>query len=153
LLTQSNPRLTTGAFGDFKNLKTVREVFIEGLEAAIEEKFADERKKESLKRGTERPVSAKLRTREELGRAIDKAAATVGLKPRTAEKGLAVLDKAEAGDPKAQALLESIDRDEVSVDRAYLEIKGTKELNEAFAISALVEMKESLEKCSRLMAW
>jgi hypothetical protein len=54
----------------------------------------------------------------ESGRAIEKAAATAGLKPRTAEKGLAVLNKADEGDPKAQALMESIDKEEISVDRA-----------------------------------
>ena len=52
------------------------------------------------------------------GRAREKAAETVGLKPRTAEKGLAVLNRAEAGDRKAQAALESIGREEMSVDRA-----------------------------------
>ena len=63
------------------------------------------------------------------GEAREKAAETVGLKPRTAEKGLAVLNRAEAGDPKAKAALESIGREEMSVDRAYREVTGIIEAN------------------------
>jgi hypothetical protein len=56
------------------------------------------------------------------GRAREHAADTVGLKPRTAEKGLAVLNRAESGDVRAQAAIESIGRNEMSVDRAYREV-------------------------------
>jgi hypothetical protein len=47
-----------------------------------------------------------------------RAAETVGLKPRTAEKGLAVLNLAEAGDPKAKTAIESIGREEMSTVHA-----------------------------------
>jgi hypothetical protein len=161
----------------------VREVHVDGLEAErfliesnrqrvktkaqrlreykrlkeIEEKFADERKKESLKRGTERPVRAKLPTREELGRARDKAAAIAGLKPRTAEKGLAVLNKADSGDPKAQELMDSIDRDEISIDRAYKQVtRIDKEPSEnshaAGALAALDEADEAVNKFCRAIS-
>jgi hypothetical protein len=38
------------------------------------------------------------------GEARNKAAATAGLEPRTAEKGLAILNRAESGDKKAREL-------------------------------------------------
>jgi len=56
------------------------------------------------RRGRESPVRANLPQREN-GTARDKAAETVGLKPRTAEKGLAVLNRAEAGDFQNRRLL------------------------------------------------
>jgi hypothetical protein len=56
----------------------------------IETALAKERQQEQLKRGKDSPVRANLPQREN-GKARDKAAETVGLKPRTAEKGLAIL--------------------------------------------------------------
>jgi hypothetical protein len=72
----------------------------------------------TLAKARQKQGRAKLPHPESKGKAREKAAETVGLKPRTAEKGLAVLNRAEAGDPKAKAALESIDREELSVDRA-----------------------------------
>lgn len=68
----------------------------------IETALAKERQQEQLKRGKARPVTASLPERR--GEAREKAPEIVGLKPRTAEKDLAVLNRAEAGDPKAQAV-------------------------------------------------
>jgi hypothetical protein len=65
------------------------------------------------------------------GESRQRAADAVGLKSRTAEKGLAVLNRAEAGDTEAQEALDRIDRNELSVDRAYREISGkTKDIDE-----------------------
>jgi hypothetical protein len=91
----------------------------------IEAKLADERKRATQIKAGKAPVRAKLRTpptRE--SRSDEKAAKTAGLKPRTAEKGLEVLNRAESGDTKAKEALEAIDRDELSIDRAYREVLG-----------------------------
>lgn len=77
----------------------------------IETVLAKERQKATQVKSGKTPVRASLPTPQE-GRAREKAADTVGLKPRTTEKGLAVLNRAEAGDPKARAALESIGREE-----------------------------------------
>lgn len=77
----------------------------------IETVLAKDRKIAAQKNKRAASVRANLPEQSE-GRAREKAAETVGLKPRTAEKGLAVLNRAEAGDPKAKAALESIGREE-----------------------------------------
>ncbi len=82
----------------------------------IETILAAERKKATLKKGSKKPDTPKLAER---GEARKRAAEAVGLKPRTAEKGLTVLEKAESGDEKAKEALEAIDRGEKSVDRAF----------------------------------
>jgi hypothetical protein len=104
-----------------------REVFIEGLEA---ERFLIESNRQQVKtkaqrlrefkrlkeiettlaKEREKVGRAKLPHPESAGRAKDKAAATAGLKPRTAEKGLAALNKAESGDVKAKDALEDLER-------------------------------------------
>jgi hypothetical protein len=83
----------------------------------IETVLAKERQKATQVKSGKAPVRANLPGPQE-GRAREKAAETVGLKPRTAEKGLAVLNRAEAGDQKARAALESIGWEEMSVDHA-----------------------------------
>ncbi len=163
-----------------------REVFIEGLEAErfliesnrqraktkaqrlrefkrlkeIEAVFAKERQREHAKTAPgKKSLSANLRTVSNSGRAVEKAAASAGLKPRTAEKGLAVLNKADAGDAKAEALMESLDRDEISIDRAYRELNDPKEIEkddpeyeEAFTLAALDEADEAANKLSRAIS-
>jgi hypothetical protein len=164
----------------------VREVHVDGLEAErfliesnrqrvktkaqrlreykrlkeIETSLAKERQREHAKTAPgKKSLRANLPHLESAGKARDKAAAIAGLKPRTAEKGLAVLNKADADDLKAQALLESIDRDEVSVDRAYLELKDAKEVEkddpeyeEAFTLAALDEADEAVNKFCRAIS-
>ena len=62
--------------------------------------------KERLREGGRSGGSGKpsLNLDKASGRAIEKAAHAVGLKRGTVTKELAVLNKADAGDPKAQAL-------------------------------------------------
>jgi hypothetical protein len=110
LIESNRQRVKTKAqrLREFKRLKEIEDV------------LAKERKREGARAAGSGKDRANLPTPS--GRAIEKAAAIVGLKPRTAEKGLAVLNKAEAGDAKAQALMDSIDRDEVSIDRAYKQV-------------------------------
>lgn len=109
LIESNRQRVKTKAqrLREFKRLKEIEEV------------LAKERKREGARAAGSGKDSAKLRTPS--GRAVEKAASTAGLKPRTAEKGLAVLNKADAGDPKAKELLESIDKNEISVHHAYRE--------------------------------
>jgi hypothetical protein len=84
----------------------------------IETALAAERKKASQAKPGEkvgtRKVPANLPERK--GEARESAARTAGLKPRTAEKGLAVLNRADAGDQKAKEAIEKIDRNELSKD-------------------------------------
>lgn len=82
----------------------------------IETVLAKDRQREHAKTAPgKKSVTPKLA--EVSGDARDRAAETVGLKRGTAEKGLAVLNRAESGEPKARAAIESIDREELSVDR------------------------------------
>lgn len=159
----------------------VREIFVDGLEAerfliesnrqrvktkvqrlrecqrlqAIEAKLAADRKKSTEIKAGKTPVGANLRAPSDRGRAIEKAAAFVGFKTRTAEKGLIVLSRADAGDSRAQSMLAEIDREEISIDHAYLELKGPEveendqEYDVAFALAALDEANEALATCSR----
>lgn len=91
----------------------------------IEAKLAAERQKESRAKPGERADRREVSVRPKLdaprskGRADTRAAVTVGLKRSTAEKGLEVLNRAERGEPKAKAILEKLDRNQTSIDRAY----------------------------------
>jgi hypothetical protein len=71
----------------------------------IESALAKEREREGgrMKGKANLPDASK-------GQSRDKAAETAELKPRTAEKGLAVLNRAEAGDQKAKAEIGKTDR-------------------------------------------
>jgi hypothetical protein len=96
---------TTSRLREYKRLKE------------IEQEPAKVREKAGKK--ISRNPSANLRE----GRSDERAAKSVGLKPRTAEKGLAIVNKAESGDERAKQNLEKIDRNEISIDRAYRETR------------------------------
>ena len=70
----------------------------------IESALAAERKKATQIKDGKTPVPANL-PEPSRGESRRRAAEAVGLKPRTAEKGLAILEKAESGDerPKQRA--------------------------------------------------
>jgi hypothetical protein len=76
----------------------------------IEAKLAAERQKEQLRRGKESPVPKNFSERGESG---TRAAKMVGLSRPTAEKGLAVLNRAEAGDEKAMHAIEALERGKI----------------------------------------
>jgi hypothetical protein len=83
----------------------------------IETALAAERKKATLKKGKEKPEKPDTpNLAERKGESRKRAAETVGLKRTTAEKGLAVLNRADAGDQKAKEAIEKIDRNELSKD-------------------------------------
>jgi hypothetical protein len=69
----------------------------------IETELAAERQKETRTRPGEVVGSKATANLPERGEAREKAARAVGLKPRTAEKGLAILNRANAGDRRAAA--------------------------------------------------
>lgn len=134
----------------------------------IETALAKEREREAGREGgkskgranlphpSEGTVRANLHT-PNAGRAREHAAVQVGLKPRTAEKGLAVLERAESGDPKAARAMESLDRGEISVHRAYVEVLDKpeppdEETKEAIALAALDEADELLLKAAKAVA-
>jgi hypothetical protein len=56
------------------------------------------------------------------GRARDKAAAAVGMGARTLEQMEKVVQKADEGDPTAQAAVDAVNRHKKSVDAAYQEV-------------------------------
>lgn len=60
------------------------------------------------------------------GQARDKAAEAVGLKAKTAEKLEKLVQKSDAGDPKARRVLDDVNAGKKSIDRAHVEVIGPK---------------------------
>lgn len=121
----------------------VRIVHLDGLEAErllIESNRQRVKTKEQLAREYEvlkRIESELAKERQKMGKANlpdpqtagqarDKAAEAVGLKAKTAEKLEKLVQKSDAGDPKARRVLDDVNAGKKSIDRAHVEVIGPK---------------------------
>jgi hypothetical protein len=68
------------------------------------------------------------------GQARDKAAETVGMSGRTAEKLSAIVQKADGGDSKARAALDAVNEEKMSVDAAYRKVAAPEPRRDAAVI-------------------
>jgi ParB-like chromosome segregation protein Spo0J len=84
----------------------------------IEAALAKERQLAAQNNKAARAVKASL-PEQAKGQARDKAAEALGMGGRTAEKLLALVQKADAGDPEARSALDAVNEGRMSVDAAY----------------------------------
>jgi DNA (cytosine-5)-methyltransferase 1 len=99
----------------------------------IEAALAKERQLAAQNNRAARAVQARL-PEQARGQARDKAAEAVGMGGRTAEKLLALVQKADDGDPEARAALDAVNEGRMSVDAAYRMVAAPKPERDAASI-------------------
>jgi len=106
--------------------------------ARIESELAAER----MLRGKDNPRrSRRLRS----GKTVDIVAEKTGQSNRTVEKQIAIVTKADEGDPVAQEALSKLDRNETSVTAAYREVAPFRRTPEKPRMSDLLRSVRNLE--------
>ena len=82
-----------------------------------------ERVRARERQGTRTDIVANLPP-SSMGKARDKAAESLGIGSRTAEKLLKIIEAADAGNEKARAALDAVNDRKKSIDKAFKEIKA-----------------------------
>jgi ParB-like chromosome segregation protein Spo0J len=133
-----------------QRVKTSLQKLREGRELIrIEKELAKQRQATLNNRET---AGGKITT-SETGKSRDKAAAVVGLSGRTLEKGIAVLEAADAGDETAQEQVEKLDRGETSISAAATAVRASKEIKpkDSSVIAAIQAHEKTARELKQLL--